>query len=344
MKLILHIGTEKTGTTSLQRFCHTHRAALGRRGVLWPDRLGGENHRLVSVAAMSPDRLDEFARGHGIDGAEALDGLRRTVRARLSRQIGAAKDAAFCLISSEHLHSRLGAPEEVGRVRDLARALFERVEVLVHLRPQIDVAVSLASTQSRVGGAVRRGFFDRVTPANVYYDYDRLVGMWEDAFGPGNVTCLPFRDRPDILPVIAERTGIDLSDLPAPARLNEALDVQTMAMVNALVESGQPQRIDFRVLDRLPVRDRLAPDLLTAQGVQARFVPGNQRLIARRPDLAPGQLQPDWSRYPETGNLELLDSRSGFPHALARLVAEYNSAIAEAARNRAEGPQAETAP
>ena len=36
MKIILHAGTPKTGTTSLQLFLHTHHDALLDRGILYP--------------------------------------------------------------------------------------------------------------------------------------------------------------------------------------------------------------------------------------------------------------------------------------------------------------------
>ena len=36
MRLVLHIGLEKTGTTSFQAFCAEHRPALAQSGVLYP--------------------------------------------------------------------------------------------------------------------------------------------------------------------------------------------------------------------------------------------------------------------------------------------------------------------
>ena len=36
LKAIIHIGAEKTGTTSIQAFCSANRALLAKQGVLFP--------------------------------------------------------------------------------------------------------------------------------------------------------------------------------------------------------------------------------------------------------------------------------------------------------------------
>ena len=62
------MGTQKTGTTSLQTFMHEHAAQLGEEGVLYPRAFRGNrrNHRLnvlkkTSVARAGASDLDAFA-------------------------------------------------------------------------------------------------------------------------------------------------------------------------------------------------------------------------------------------------------------------------------------------
>ncbi|SLN69128.1 hypothetical protein [Roseisalinus antarcticus] len=334
MRAVLHIGTEKTGTTSLQVFMHENRASLLQAGILYPEKLGGVNHRWIASYGLDPEAGDETFVALGLKDQDALDAFRADVEARLAEQVAAASDARICFLSSEHLHSRLRTADQVARVRDLLAGMFDEVEVHIHLRPQVDVAVSLASTSSRVGGRVGHDFFERIRARQIYYNYDLLVSTWEEVFGADNVLCLPFKTQPDFLGYIARRMDLDLTGLPLPARVNEALDVRVMAMVNALVESGTPQRIDFRVLDMLPVEQKLTLDLATARRLQARFEDSNRTLIARRHDLAPGQLQPQWSRYPEEGNLDLLDEPCVFASSLADLVRHYNGLIRDLAKTR----------
>ena len=323
MHLILHIGTEKTGTTSFQHFCHDNHAALLARGLLYPRDLGFRNHRFLSFIGMTLESADEAVRGMKLDTEEKLAAFIEEITARLDRQLAAASGARVCVLSSEHLHSRLRRPEQLARLRDLLEPRFDSIEICIHLRPQIDVALSLASTQTRVGGAVRAGFFEQIRPETIYYNYNLLVAMWEEAFGPEAIRCIPFRQEPDFLSWLAAHLEFPLTGLARPARENEALDVQVMALVNALAESGRPERIDFRILDQLPVRQKLTLDRAMAERLQGRMTASNQTLVARRPDLEPGQLQPDWARYPETGTFGLLEKPCAFSESLADLVGFY---------------------
>ena len=327
MRALLHIGTEKTGTTSFQHFCHANRAALLDQEVLYPTGLGSANHRHLSNYSLNLGDSDDGMRQLGLSTQEDLDAFREKVRTTLASQIEASPFAKTCILSTEHLHSRLKTVEQVQRLKDLLDPMFDGIDVHLHLRPQIDVAVSLASTQSRVGGAVRREFFDRPKPTQVYYNYNILTDMWENVFGAENVKLLAFRKTPDFLKKTAADIGLDLEGMPVPERVNEAIDVRVMAMVNALTESGTSQRIDHRVLDRLPVNNRLSLSREIAKEVQGRFNASNQTLIKRRSDLVKGDLAPNWSKYPIEGNEILLNEKSHFSEALASLVEHYNSTI-----------------
>ena len=75
MKLILHIGTHKTGTTALQQFLHANRRALAARGFHYATPPHGPQHsNVVSNALTAGESLSveafltrhtEMARRHG---------------------------------------------------------------------------------------------------------------------------------------------------------------------------------------------------------------------------------------------------------------------------------------
>lgn len=325
----VHIGVEKTGTTSFQAFMHHNRSEIRKQGILYPENLGGINHRLVATYGLSLETSDEFIRGLKITTEGEMAALLKTVESRLQEQIAANPTAKTCVISSEHLHSRLTNVAQIMRVKTLLEPLFDEIEIYVHLRPQVDVLASLASTQTRVGGAVRRAFFEQAKPDRLYYNYNLLVAAWEEVFGADNVYCLPFRETPDFLSFIAERIDLDLAVLPKAARINEAIDVRVMAMVNALVDSGSSERIDCRVIDKLPVEEKLEIDLTYARKIQHRFEESNRMLIERRKDLSSGQLQPKWMRYSETGNMDILEHGCSFGAAFSNLLVFYNNLISD---------------
>ena len=53
MKLILHIGTHKTGTTALQQFLHANRGALAARGFHYATPPHGLPHSNVIANALN---------------------------------------------------------------------------------------------------------------------------------------------------------------------------------------------------------------------------------------------------------------------------------------------------
>ncbi len=251
--------------------------------------------------------------------------FRDGVRLALAQQVeNAPADTKTCILSSEHLHSRLKTSEHIERVKNLLLPLFDDIEIHLHLRPQVDVVVSLASTQTRVGGAVRKAFFDRPQPSQIYYNYNTLTRAWEDVFGSENVKLLAFKETPGFLGFMGRHLGLDLGSMPVPDRVNEAIDVRVMAMANAMIESGKPQRIDHRIIDQLPVEQKVQLDRETAQGIQNRFTASNQKLVARRADLKSGNLALDYAKFPTVGNLDILEQPCSFSSALADLVTHYN--------------------
>lgn len=60
MRLSIHIGTEKTGTTSIQTALKADRDRLAESGVLFPILFGSLNQMELSVAASNQDCPDEL--------------------------------------------------------------------------------------------------------------------------------------------------------------------------------------------------------------------------------------------------------------------------------------------
>ncbi|SMX45884.1 hypothetical protein [Actibacterium lipolyticum] len=323
MKCILHIGTEKTGTTSFQGHLSKNREGFASLGGFYPESLGGVAHRLIAVYGQNFDNLDEAGRGLKIDTPEIHENFRSTLKQKFADELNANKNASVCVISSEHLHSRIKTSDEIERIRDFLSEFFDEIVVYVHLRPQVDVLISLASTQTRVGGAVTLKFFDQARADNLYYNYKDLVQAWAGAFGDQNVVCVPFSRTPDFAGKLFGDLGLDISPLGKMERINEALDVRVMAMVNALISSGKGQRIPYQVLDQLPCEMTLKLSQSDARRIQAKFRESNEAVIAMRDDLMPGDLQPTWAKYPDMGNTHILDMPCLFASSLADLVEHF---------------------
>ena len=151
MKAIVHIGAEKTGTTSIQSFCATNRVLLAKRGVLYPSSLGSANHMALAAYALNDDKIDDVRLSHGLTSADEIECYRRRVMASLSKEIRSAGEITTLLLSNEHLQSRLVEEEEVARLRSLISTFTDDMRIVVYLRRQDRVAVSHYSTRLKAG-------------------------------------------------------------------------------------------------------------------------------------------------------------------------------------------------
>jgi hypothetical protein len=124
-RVLLHIGTHKTGTTSIQHFLRDH---LGE-----PAFPAGyeyeENHSLIAHSLARPGRLVGYARVKNADGPATLAGIPNRVRADLAR----ADD--LLVLSGESL-SLLRFDDEVERVMQLFTG--SEVEVVMYTRCPVD--------------------------------------------------------------------------------------------------------------------------------------------------------------------------------------------------------------
>ena len=151
-RLILHIGTEKTGTTALQHWLARHKHRLQHAGIALATMLGPTNHRRLPTSCFDLDRIDDFVIRSGL--AEDLE--RRLATYRLWQEQFRAtvqqSEIPTWLVSSEHCSSRLTRKSELQRLQQLLAQCTRRVEVVLYLRDPLATAVSAWSTLVLNGG------------------------------------------------------------------------------------------------------------------------------------------------------------------------------------------------
>lgn len=179
MDLILHIGCEKTGTTSLQTFLVNNRARLSTLGYCVPESLGLGNQVKLAAAAIHGDKWDQLLRVYnGINSAESLATFRKTLKAKLQGEISGSSTV---IISSEHLSSTLLQDSEIEWLAEFLAPLFRQIKVVVYLRRQDLFHASHYST------AVKMGVFGPLSypkDENIAkrYDYELLLRRWARVF------------------------------------------------------------------------------------------------------------------------------------------------------------------
>ncbi len=150
MRVLLHIGTEKTGTTSLQSFLGSQRDELGRAGWLFPESLGARSHSALVLASAARGRCEDLLPEFGLEPGFDRAAFRRDIRDRLAAEIDEVRPECL-LVSSEHCSSRLLTPPEIGAALEFLSEWGREVEVVVYLRRQDLFLLSGYSTAVRVG-------------------------------------------------------------------------------------------------------------------------------------------------------------------------------------------------
>jgi hypothetical protein len=335
MRLLLHIGTEKTGTTSSQAWFRDNREALRRQGVLYPVSLGDADHRKLSVCGRDPRMPDDGFIRYGIGSPEQHAAFVGQVREAFEREVDSVEEGGIdtVVVSSEHLHSRVVSRTMVASVREFFGDRFETIRVVVYLRPQVDLAVSFLGTAAKHGTRVTTSWFDDVQPGNTYYNYDALVGRWEEGFGEGSVDVVQYARGESFANDVCRQCGLDTTCMPGIGRHNTSSSLQFVAMMNAVNDGGE---------GRLPaiIRDRMSAYLAgvggsplsigrdLAETVQSRFHESNARLAARRPELSLAALNGDLRTYDTDSNLETLDRSSPFAAELRTMLESYELSLA----------------
>ncbi len=238
--LILHIGTTKTGSTSIQAVLARNRAALAAQGVLYPKSPGDAQHDLLAYALMENhvqrDRLE----------SSLWKGLAPEVRIAQFRQEFAdeirAAPAAIkrVIISTEFIYILLRQPSEVQRLHDLLAPLFDRIKVVVYLRRQDAHFTSLYTQLLRSGEVVAPDQLKmRARPLHEL-DYAKMLERWVAVFG--RAAMLPRLFEPpeggrfDAVQDFLDICGVTLPEAAEAPEVNASMD---MAGQLLLVDLGR---------------------------------------------------------------------------------------------------------
>lgn len=304
LSLTLHIGTGKTGTSSLQAFSDRNRSRLADAGWLYPRSLGRRRHASFGVWTR-PDEELELAIRERRPGTHAFDDaaqMRREVPRRLLDEIEEV-GLQRVLISDEGLY---GAPEaSLERLRRFTDVHASEVRLVCYLRRQDDLLVS--HYQQVVKVRATRTLAARVAERDLSatYDYYSRLRTWLRVVQPDRLIVRRFdRDRfrngslyDDF--VDAAGLGIPADDVP-PRDRNRSLDAESVEFLRLLNlyreehdESGAdlPQnRALVPVLAKLGTGPTLTLPDVELDRFMARWEHSNQRVARELLGEASGEL------------------------------------------------------
>ncbi len=295
---ILHLGSEKTGTSSIQKFFGARRDEILADGFWYPRSFAhpaANVHLRLSRAAIDATLMD---------GSPAV--------AEFQEEYRVASEAGFkaAIFSSEFFHSEMRDAESVARLREFLSRYFDRFKLVYYARRQDQMLASMHST------AVKGAWTSNPDAMSVYeskgrYYFDHLAvcDLWSGQFGRDNLVCRVYERekllKGDVVDDFSAVVGIPLEKYRARASTNESLTLETMWAL--LLLNASPHKDNKELRRKLIAmgnkrNGKRVPMLTKAQAEEflGRFEESNRRFFQRYVDPRLGsEFSVNFAAFPE---------------------------------------------
>jgi hypothetical protein len=214
MKIFLHIGMPKTGSTTIQRTLLLNKSRLAKAGVYYPYR----TNALYGLVT-------------GTDPGPAL---------------AIPKKYHTLIISDERLFNRVRSPEQAAAIANALREISSDINFISYVRREDEVFVSAYFTRLLMGSAVKL----EDLPLSPVQTYTRL-SSWNEPFGLENMIVRRFGQSylPDgLVADFAKTVGIDHLDLEKEPNANSSPRSDVLEIIRLLNATRGDRELDRHVL------------------------------------------------------------------------------------------------
>jgi hypothetical protein len=236
---VLHVGSGKTGTSSIQGFLQRNRAGLRELGLLYPRAPGRSRHYRLNLFAHPDAVLDGLPTWRKErERFSSPEEFRKVFRRRLFREINQS-GLSRVLLSDEALYN---SPDQaMQRLSRLARRIASNRRLVVYLRRQDDHLVSRYQQVVKKGETRRLAERTQQLDLSETYNHYTRLRKWERLLEPNEFVIRRFEPHSfvggSLYQDFLEAAGIDaraeeLKQLPAPR--NESLDAESVEFVRIL--------------------------------------------------------------------------------------------------------------
>ena len=259
MAIFIHIGINKTGTSSLQKFCYENRALLAAHGLVYPEAgIHCSAHYGLSkmLIGMPPDE--------SVAPPEDFEQI-------ISTAVGRGQDV---LVSSEYLFT--AADDDVSQIYRYFSRFDVSKNIIVYLRRHDLWIKSLFNQKIKTSYGLChsdiRDYVISLLGANEFdIQYSRMLDRWAGHFGTENVIVKPFETSQfhsgellwDFLSAIRDDLPSLLQQENVQAfRVNDSIPDHVLGLIShargASLDSASKDAITDRILSAESVRSPAA--------------------------------------------------------------------------------------
>lgn len=294
-RLTLHIGSHKTGTTTVQSTFLRNEAALKRKGLTFVHGRKSTVHEFLG--ALNPPHF--LPSGFRLRDVEEF------------KQLLQAAEGDELFASSENF-SFFFHPDPIADLAEAIRPMVDEVRILVYLRRQDRQMVSHHQEAAKPHRAPAGHLWGHeLTPLPkpqpqhaLYLDYDRRIGHWADVFGDAAMAIRVF-DRSmlaggDIVTDVLTVLGIDGAGIERAEDRNVSLSALQARLGHMMNTAGVGEALSTAIIDAAGDGPRAQPARSEAEAFYAPWRESNARLNARFGISAiPSIFNEDFDDYPE---------------------------------------------
>lgn len=295
---ILHLGSEKTGTSSVQKFFGVRREALLRKGFWYPRAFANPAahvHLKLSRAALRDTLKD--------DTPEVIE-FRREYETAMK---GGITTAVF---SSEFFHSEMRDGAALERLHAFLGKFFDRFQLIYYARRQDEMLASMHSTAVKGGWTTDpHALSVYQSKGHYYFDHSAVCDLWSSQFDRRNLICRIYEREKlisgDVVDDFAQVIGLKRSAERTHVSANESLSLETISALLYLNASADKDNRELRrkLIAKGKKRNGPRVPMLTkgeAREFYAQFFESNRQFFDRYVDknLATGFFE-DFSKFPD---------------------------------------------
>jgi hypothetical protein len=262
LDLVLHIGSGKTGTSSIQQMLNRNREHLAELGTLFPRSPGQGRHVQLGLFIRPDAELGKLINWHKQNTSSPAE-FRKDFAHKLLAEI-ASSGLTRVLFSDEALYG--ASDEALKRLRAFTDEIARRIRVVVYLRRQDDHMCSRYQQVVKTG-EVRR-LAERVEQVNFTktYDYHARLHTWQRLVEPTEFVVRPFEPERfvdgSLYQDFFEAAGLetraqDLATVNEP--LNVSLDAEAVELLRILnIYRVENEEAKVGLIDNQALTTRLA--------------------------------------------------------------------------------------
>lgn len=295
MKLYLHIGSHKSGSSSIQSFIEDNQLLFLEAGVFIDESLTFKDQWKIAAWAGYPKNTDYFVNTLAFNESELRDLVSGYPEAFRKKLISAQKAKGFhsCIISSEFLYSQCSDEIAIENLAVLFKSVFSSVTILFYFRDQVSMAKSVY--KQLVNGPAMASmsyeeFVETVTEDSVF-NYEELLKRWAIFFGYENIKVAQLGNKSGCLQgedlLLHFASSIKLRDQPFVLRVkvaNQSPSFYAIQIIRYLnrVSTNKYFRISFnniflravkKMIKLLPIKGQFPKEL--DETIANRFKPSD---------------------------------------------------------------------